>query len=195
MSRIIHTYEAPDLSALARTIKRELEARSETPGHVEILNILSRAAGFRNYQHLKASRTAETRLATVPEPQPEVDFRRVETAARCFDVNDVLLRWPGKTNLQALCLWKLWSFFPAEVEMTERQVNDLLKRHHAFGDHVLIRREMVNMRLLSRTADCRSYRRVERRPPPDALALIRGSGAHATAAAAADRSVPSSVEG
>lgn len=192
MSRIIHTYEAPDLSALARTIKRELEARSETPGHVEILNILSRAAGFRNYQHLKASRAAETRLVAPQSPQELVDFRRVEIAARCFDANDVLLRWPGKTNLQALCLWKLWSFFPAEQEMTERQVNDLLKRHHAFGDHVLIRREMVNMRLLSRTADCRSYRRVERRPPPDALALIRGSGA---TAAAADRSVPSSVEG
>lgn len=192
MSRTIHTYEAPDLSALARTIKRELEARSETPGHVEILNILSRAAGFRNYQHLKASRAAETRLVAPQAPQEQVDFRRVETAARCFDANDVLLRWPGKTNLQALCLWKLWSFFPAEVEMTELQVNDLLKRHHAFGDHALIRREMVNMRLLSRTADCRSYRRVERRPPPDALALIRGSGA---TAAAADRSVPSSVEG
>lgn len=193
MSRIIHTYEAPDLSALARTIKRELDARSETPGHVEILNILSRAAGFRNYQHLKASRAAETRLAAPQEPQEQVDFRRVETAARCFDGDDVLLRWPGKTNLQALCLWKLWSFFPAEEEMTEQQVNDLLKRHHAFGDHVLIRREMVNMRLLSRTADCRSYRRVERRPPPDALALIRGSGAPATAPA--DRSVRSSVEG
>ncbi|WP_454287808.1 DUF2087 domain-containing protein [Rhizobium arsenicireducens] len=57
--------------------------------------------------------------------------------------------------------------------MTERQVNELVKRRHAFGDHALIRREMVNLKLLSRTADCRSYRRVERRPPADALALIR----------------------
>lgn len=173
MSRIIHTYEAPDLSALARTIKRELDVRSETPGHVEILNILSRAAGFRNYQHLKASRAAETRLSAAPEPQGQVDFRRVEAAARCFYADDVLLRWPGKTNLQELCLWKLWSFFPADEEMTERQVNELVKRRHAFGDHALIRREMVNLKLLSRTADCRSYRRVERRPPADALALIR----------------------
>jgi hypothetical protein len=173
MSRTIHTYEAPDLSALARTIKRELDARSEMPGHVEILNILSRAAGFRNYQHLKASRAAELRLAAAPEPEGRVDCRRVETAARCFDADGILLRWPGRTNLQALCLWKLWSLFPAEVDMTERQVNDLLIGHNAFGDHVLLRREMVNLKLLARTADCRSYRRVERRPPPDALALIR----------------------
>ncbi len=80
----------------------KLDVRSEAPGHVEILNILSRAAGFRNYQHLKASRAAETRLSAAPEPQGQVDFRRVEAAARCFDADDVLLRWPGKTNLQEL---------------------------------------------------------------------------------------------
>lgn len=173
MSRIIHAYQAPDLSALAKTLKRELDARTDPPGHVEILNMLSRAAGFRNYQHLKASRAAEARLSAPPSPEPQVDFRRVEAAARCFDATGVLLRWPGKTHLQQLCLWKLWSFFPSEEELNEKAVNALLKRHHAFGDHALIRREMVNLRLLSRTPDCRLYRRVERRPPPDALALIR----------------------
>lgn len=180
MSRIINSYEAPDLSALARSIKRELDSKVEKPGHVEILNILSRAAGFRNYQHLKASRAAETRLASPVEPEVAVDFRRVEAAARCFDPAGVLLRWPGRTNLQQLCLWKLWSVFPADAEMTEPEVNAILKRRHAFGDHALVRREMVNLGLLSRTADCRSYRRVERRPPPDALALIRRDAPPAT---------------
>ncbi len=78
--------------------------------------------------------------------------------------------------MQQLCLWKLWSFFPCGEEMAEGQVNDLLRTHHTFGDHVLIRREMVNMGLLSRTPDCRIYRRVERRPPEDALALLRVDG-------------------
>lgn len=173
MSRIIHAYEAPDLSALARTIKRELDARAEKPGHVEILNILSRAAGYRNYQHLKAARAAESRMAEPVVEAPVVDFQRVEVAARCFDAAGVLVRWPAKTSLQQLCLWRLWSEFPAGQEMNERQVNDLLKRRHAFGDHALVRREMVNQRLLSRSTDCRVYRRVERQPPPDALALIR----------------------
>jgi hypothetical protein len=36
---------------------------------------------------------------------------------------------------------------------------------------------MVHAGLVSRTADCRDYRRIERQPPPEALALIRRLGA------------------
>jgi hypothetical protein len=175
MSRIIHAYEAPDLSALARILKREIDARDEKPGHVEILNILARAAGFRNYQHLKASRAAEDRLARpfVPEPEPAVDFRRVELAARCFAGTDVLIRWPGKLSLQQLAVWVMWSFVPAAKDLSEKAVNEILMRHNGFSDHVLLRRELVNMGLMTRTRDCRLYRRVERKPPPDARELIR----------------------
>jgi hypothetical protein len=35
---------------------------------------------------------------------------------------------------------------------------------------------MVHANLVSRTDDCRDYRRIEQRPPPDALALIRRLG-------------------
>ena len=52
-------------------------------------------------------------------------------------------------------------------------MNAVLMRHNGFGDHVLIRRELVNMGLLTRTPDCRVYRRMEKRPPPEARALIR----------------------
>ena len=58
MSRMTHAYAAPDLSALAKNLRRELEARAELPGHVELLNMLTRAVGYRNYQHFKASRAA-----------------------------------------------------------------------------------------------------------------------------------------
>lgn len=175
MSRTAHAYQAPDLSALAKNLKRELEARPETPGHVELLNMLTRAVGFRNYQHFKASRAAEERLAhpVVVEPEPPVDFRRVELTARCFAGTDVLVRWPGKLNQQQLALWVMWSYLPSGEDILEKVVNDVLKRHNGFGDHVLIRRELVNMGLLTRTVDCRLYRRVEKRPPPEARALIR----------------------
>jgi hypothetical protein len=175
MSRMTHAYAAPDLSALAKNLRRELEARAELPGHVELLNMLTRAVGYRNYQHFKASRAAEDRLAnpTVSEAEPAVDFRRVELTARCFAGTDILVRWPGKLNQQQLALWVLWSFLPAGQEMPEKAVNEVLMRHNGFGDHVLIRRELVNMGLLTRTPDCRLYRRVEKRPPPDARELIR----------------------
>ncbi|MFN4205301.1 MAG: DUF2087 domain-containing protein [Agrobacterium albertimagni] len=178
MSRTTHAFAAPDLSALAKNLKRELEARVDLPGHVELLNMLTRAVGYLNYQHFKASRAAEDRLANPPvvEAEPAVDFRRVELTARCFAGTDILVRWPGKLNQQQLALWVLWSFLPAGEEMPEKAVNEVLMRHNGFGDHVLIRRELVNMGLLSRTRDCRLYRRVEKRPPPEARELIRWVG-------------------
>ena len=175
MSRTSHAYSAPDLSALAKNLKRELVARTELPCHVEILNMLTRAVGYRNYQHFKASRAAEDRLSNPPvvEVEPAVDYRRVELTARCFAGTDVLVRWPGKLNQQQLALWALWSFLPAGEDMPEKAVNEVLMRHNGFSDHVLIRRELVNMGLLTRTRDCRLYRRVEKRPPPEARELIR----------------------
>jgi len=175
MSRTTHAYAAPDLSALAKNLKRELEARADLPGHVELLNMLTRAVGYRNYQHFKASRGAEERLANPPVAVSEaaVDYRRVELTARCFAGTDILVRWPGKFNQQQLALWVLWSFLPAGEETPEKAVNAVLIRHNGFGDHVLIRRELVNMGLMTRTPDCRLYRRVEKRPPPEARELIR----------------------
>lgn len=175
MSRTIMTYQAPDISALARTLKREIDGRPEKPGHVELLNILSRAIGFRNFQHLKAAQAAGERMAAPAEPVAAVDHARVEAARRCFDDDGVLVRWPAKTSLQRLCLWGLWARFPAGREMDERQVNERLKALHRFGDHALLRREMVNLGLLFRTPDCRVYRRIEQRPPAEALALVRAS--------------------
>jgi hypothetical protein len=42
----------------------------------------------------------------------------------------------------------------------------------------LLRRELCDHDLLTRTADGRQYRRVERPPSPEALALIRHLAAH-----------------
>ena len=175
MSRTTHAFAAPDLSALAKNLKRELDARTDLPGHVELLNMLTRAVGFRNYQHFKVSRAAQERLANQPvvEAEPAVDYRRVELTARCFAGTDILVRWPGKFNQQQLALWVLWSFLPAGEDVGEKAINAVLMRHNGFGDHVLIRRELVNMGLLNRTQDCRLYRRVEKRPPPEARELIR----------------------
>ena len=57
--------------------------------------------------------------------------------------------------------------------MTERQISDRLRRLHRFGDHALLRRELVDRGLFTRTIDGREYRRIESRPPPDAREVIR----------------------
>ncbi|WP_374574971.1 DUF2087 domain-containing protein [Phenylobacterium sp.] len=176
MSKDQIPYSAADISALAKSLRGQLAGRERPPGHVEMLNMLARAAGARNFQHFRAQAAhvealepAQAALAAPAEMGPA----RVEAALRCFDARGRLARWPAKPSLQALCLWGLWARIPAGRSFTEGEVNALIKEAHGFGDHALLRRELFNRKLVSRTIDCRDYRRIERRPPPEALALIR----------------------
>ena len=179
MSREILSFQAADISALAKSLKSQLDTHEGKPGHVSLLNMLARGAGYRNFQHFRAQATALDRLENpgpAPAPRPEVDFARVRRLLRHFDEAGRLIRWPNKFNEQATCLWVMWSRLPARESLTEQGISRLLDAMHSFRDFALLRREMVEQGLVSRTPDCRDYRRIERQPPPDALALIRYLG-------------------
>ncbi len=172
MSRIPLPYVVGDISALARSLKTQLDGRESMPGHLELLNMLARAAGARNFQHFRAQAKARASLGAPPPPEP-ADPVRVRRTARHFDATGALVRWPGKFSERQTCLWVLWSRLPARQIMGEKQVNQALNEHHRFGDYALLRRELVDGGWLVRTANGAEYRRVEREPPADALALIR----------------------
>ena len=55
----------------------------------------------------------------------------------------------------------------------ERQVSQRLNALHGFGDAALLRREMVEMGLVTRSPGGLDYRRQELAPPPEARELIR----------------------
>lgn len=173
MSRSVFPFVAKDVSALARSLTRELGACEGKPGHVQLLNMLTRSAGYQNFQHFRAQAEARDRLEREPPPPDPVDHLRVERAARHFDAAGRLMRWPSRVNHQELCLWALWARIETGRAYSERQIGELLKTHHLFGDHALLRRALFDYRLVSRTADGSEYRRTEQRPPPDAVALIR----------------------
>lgn len=173
MSRTPLPFHAVDISALARSLKGELARTDHHPGHVELLNMLARAAGCRNFQHFRAQAAARDALAQPAAlPQPPVDFVKLRRVTRHFNPAGILVRWPGKHSERQLCLWVMWSRLPAREIMGEKQVNAVLNSRHAFGDHALLRRELVDGGWLVRTPDGREYRRVERKPPADAVALI-----------------------
>jgi hypothetical protein len=143
------------------------------PGHVEMLNMLARAAGSRNFQHFRAQIVAEKRLLSPRDVAVPVDYVELQRLARYFDVNGRLVRWPTKFSHQEPCLWVLWSKIPARKTLSEREINDLLLANHKFEDPALLRRELKERRMVTRTIDGREYRRLERKPPAAALALIR----------------------
>lgn len=172
MSRTAVPLEVADLSPFAKSLRQALSAREAPPTHVELLNLLARAAGFRNYQHLRANAGAAGRLQVATAPAPAPDLGRVAKAARYFDAAGRLASWPARYLDQTLCLWVFWSRIPRDAVYTERQVSDLLRGWNGFGDHALIRRAMIDARLLRRTVDGREYRRIEQPPPPELAPLL-----------------------
>lgn len=168
MPRTAIPYAAPDISALAKSLRDQLARQGPAPGHVEMLNILARAAGAKNFQHFRARTVA-------PEAPPEAaaDLARVEKIARQFDGEGRLTQWPAKPSQQALALWALWAALPVGDAVAEPVFNARLNALHTFGDPAILRRSLVSAGLVSRTLDCRDYRRIERRPPAEAQALIR----------------------
>jgi hypothetical protein len=188
MSRDIIPFYADDMSALARALKRQLAehfeppardgAARKPPGHVDILNMLARAGGYRNFQHLRAQADARERLDQ-PAPvaaEPTVDYVRLKRVTRYFDAAGRLSRWPGKYSDRVTCLWVLWSRLEPKRVYSEAEINRALNAEHLFGDHALLRRDMCDFGLMTRTPDGRAYRRVEQAPPADAVALIRHLG-------------------
>lgn len=177
MSKTAIPYAAPDITSIARSLKAQLAERS--PSHLELLNMLARASGHRNFQHLRAESIAKARFEGSPPPAAVVDMQRIERTARCFDDAGRLTRWPPKESQRALALWVLWAALPARQALSEKETNAAIAALHGFGDHALLRRELVDRGLFARTRDGRVYRRVEQTVPPDALAMIRRAGVRA----------------
>lgn len=171
MTRTPLPLNAADLSAFARALARQLGTAG--PSHLALMNMLARAAGFQNVQHLRPAQAAGRRMSKDQEVEP-VDYRRVERALNQFDAGGRLVRWPARRAVQNLALWAMWSRLPAERAMGEREASERLGAEHLFGDPATLRRTMLGAGLLTRRPDGTDYRRVERRPPAEARALIDG---------------------
>ena len=195
MTRTALPYSAPDLSALARLLERALLDHHVThgrlPGHVEMMNLLARGAGFRNLQALQA---AAAPAAAAPPPvvadawfdAPAIADAGTEAPPAApalsahakkvlehFDAAGRLERWPQKLSVQRLAMWVLWTRFDARRAYTEREVNQILKAWHLYGDHATLRRELINHQLMTRKSDCSEYRKVAQEPDDEVRALLQ----------------------
>lgn len=176
MPRHLIPFSTGDISSLAKSLRRQLADSTTLPSHLELLNMLARAAGQRNFQHLRSQ--TEPRPASLGpnvEPasaSPEAPASVVK-AARFFDEKGRLTAWPARTSLQNLCLWVLWSAIPADHTFTERKISDHLNMLHTFGDAAILRRTLCNLGRMKRTKDGRVYHRCEVVPSPEGAAFIK----------------------
>jgi hypothetical protein len=172
MTRTALPLHAADLSAFARSLATQLAGAAQPPGHQTLMNMLARAAGHRSLQALQAAH----RLPPPAQAADTVQLPLTPSARKAlgqFDAAGRLVRWPHKFAVQRLAMWVLWTCFDARRVYSEREVNELLKAWHLFGDHATLRRELVEMKLLSRKSDCSEYRKLPARPDDEARALIQ----------------------
>lgn len=167
MTRDVIPLKIDDLSDFARNLRAGLD---RPPSHLEMLGHIARAAGFRNYQHLRAA----------SQPGPKADARLVERALRHFDAEGRLTRFPGRTQVQALCLWALWAQLPARQEMSERAISLRLDTMCRFRDAAQLRRSLAEHGLVTRERDGSRYLRREGPVPPDPRAVIAAVAARLT---------------
>ncbi|SDG66589.1 DUF2087 domain-containing protein [Pelagibacterium luteolum] len=107
-----------------------------------------------------------------PDDLDPATRRRLSRAARCFSADGRLQRWPSKRSDQELALWVIWSQMPGDGQLSELDVNAMLRTWHDFEDYVLLRRELCELDLLRRTPDGAIYRRVSHDLPQDAETLL-----------------------
>lgn len=174
MTRTIIPMAVADVSAFAKSLREQIDRLDRKPSHLEMLNLLSRAAGFRNYQHLRSSAEGAETITPPPAAEPEVvaDGTRVMRTLRVFDGEGRIVRWPGKRSQQQICLWFLWSKLPRGRSFSEREIGAFLDGLHRFGDAALLRRDLFDLGLVTRNRDGSDYRRVERKPPPELGLLL-----------------------
>jgi hypothetical protein len=179
MSRIPLSFVVPDASQFARALGHSLKSRHEAgsppPGHVELLNLVARALGHRNLQSLQAARPPslpEAPLAAEDRPAAPLLSANARKTLLQFDSRGRLLRWPNKFSVQKLAMWVLWTLFDGRRLYTEAEVNQILKAANAFGDHVTLRRELINHRLMTRKSDCSEYRKLPARPDDEVRTML-----------------------
>ena len=188
-------FAVADISALAKSLRASFDGVDKTPGQVQVLNWLAKAAGFQNYQSLLA-RSASSQIA-VSAPNPtgapvdahgsriakskalvnEPDIALSAHAAKAltqFDSDGKLIRWPNKFAVQRIAMWGLWIRFDAKRRYSEKEVNSVFNAWHSFGDHATLRRELINMDLLARKPDCSLYWKRPQVPDEETRAFLRG---------------------
>ena len=186
MRRLPLSVTVPDASLFARALGLQLKTRHAAggppPGHVELLNLMARALGHRNLQSLQAAKPAppaaapalpRLTLAVEDRPAPPALTDNARKALMQFDSRGRLQRWPTKFSVQKLAIWVLWTLFDGRRVYTEREVNEILRAANDFGDHVTLRRELINHRLMSRLSDCSAYRKLNPRPDDETRRLLQ----------------------
>lgn len=161
----------PDVSGFAKAIKKEIDQKSGNLSHVEILNIIARTSGHKNFQQLRQNSIT---------PQENIDFnediekaqKNLNKLKRYLNENFQVKTLPSKLSQQELIIYYIWEFIDENKVFSEIELNKYLNRFHTFGDSALLRRYMFEYGLLSRSKDCLDYKKLKPEIPKPIIKII-----------------------
>jgi len=78
-----------------------------------------------------------------------------------IDADGKIKSWPGKQSKQFILLDILGEAFETGREYSGPEINEILNANHTFNDPALLRRELINRKILQRSPDGKVYWKVE----------------------------------
>jgi len=69
--------------------------------------------------------------------------------------------WPSKHAMKRSVVEYLGTKFEVDRVYTEKEVNEIIKRWHTFGDFFMLRRSLIDYKYLQRTRDGSEYRKIK----------------------------------
>jgi len=68
-----------------------------------------------------------------------------------------IIQWPKKPSVKQMVINWLSNKFNGEIKYSEKEINEIIDRHHSFNDIALLRRELISRKFLSRKDDGSEY--------------------------------------
>lgn len=84
----------------------------------------------------------------------------IEQIKNYLDQDNKVKVWPSKRKNKLLILECIVEALERDVKYTEKELDEYIYQYISFDDHVIVRREMYENKLIDRTQDGREYWRI-----------------------------------
>ncbi len=141
MSRVALSLHIPDLSGFAKSVREQLGKLPEPPSHVEMLNLLCRSAGFQELSTLQGRGGSPAALCSCrPRRLPHRSITS-SSSERCASSMSRVACCVGRRRprFRIFVCGCCGPALESRETFTEKQISELIKRWHVFGDHALLR--------------------------------------------------------
>ena len=92
-------------------------------------------------------------------------LKEVETILNSYTVKQgdrlIITQWPSKRKKRVCLIYVISDFFDMDMTYSETEVNDILKP--IYEDHVMLRRFLIDLQLLTRDDYGKAYQRTSKR--------------------------------